>query len=209
MQTQTTRITLRFTVVLIAALFLFGNPALTAARQDAAAIGPVTPAPADCIVDARTADSVIAIFAAATPVADPAASPDVTIPLGDPAETAVVTEITSLIHQAFACLNAGDYLRFLNLLTDQAVVTNFSWVGEMIVNGELPSELTEPVAMNPDSQQTILGIGAVTQVADGSITAVVVFIDPSAEEAVSALHLTLLQDGDRWLIDRAIDFHND
>jgi hypothetical protein len=108
---------------------------------------------------------------------------------------------------AFACLNAGDFARFFAVLTDNTIATSFYWVGFEIVDGALPPFYLVAQPLDPENMMTILGIGGITRVADGTFTAVVVFVDPSSDDAVSALHLTLVMTGDKFKIDRVVDFH--
>ena len=197
----------RFAVVLGVTLGLVGSSSGVLAWQTGTIPGAVTPPAADCIVEPRTPDSLIAIFADATPVADSAPETNATIPLGVTANEATSAEITATIHQAFACQNAGDFARFFALLTDHAILTIFPWIGPMLLDDESAAEMLAVVPPGDDFQQTILGIGAISDVGDGRFTAVVVFADPNASEPVSALHLTFFNIDGVWLIDGAIDFH--
>lgn len=168
---------------------------------------PMTPPAADCTIEPRTADSIVDLFANATPIAADAPATSATIPLGREAQDSVAVEITRTIEMAFACQNAGDFARFFALLTDHAIVTIFPWLAEMVVDEEMAADM---IAVNPpgeESLQTILGIGGITSVGQGRYTAVVVYLDPNGGDEAFALHLTFIGVNGVWLVDDVIDFH--
>lgn len=178
----------------------------TRAEDAPSQIGPVVPPATSCTVVPRTADELLALFSTATP-ADPAAMEmTATITLGERADDVSAQHVTSTIHQAFACLNAGDYGRFLALMTDQMVVTNFPWVAEMLADDASAADVMTPHPPEAAFQQSILGIGSIARLADGRYSAVVVGIDPSGSDAPFALYLILVEQNGTWLIDEAIEF---
>ncbi len=169
---------------------------------------PVVPDPAECTVAPRSFDDITTLFASATPVAEPVTPAMVEIPTGSPADLAAVAGVTATIHEAFACLNGNDILRFFSLLTDQAIITNFSWVGEMIASGEFPAEMLTPEAQPAEYQQTVIAIASINRLTlDGRVGAMVTSIDPSSESLEpQAMFLILTLIGDRWLIDEVVEF---
>jgi hypothetical protein len=129
-----------------------------------------------------------------------------TITIGTPAEEAAAAQVTALIHQAIACLNGGDFGRFFALLTDHAIVTVFPWVAEAMPNEEVAAEMLVPTPAPPELQQTILGIGSISLLRDGSYSAVLVQLDPNAGDQPTALILSAVEEDGVWRIDNAIDF---
>jgi hypothetical protein len=197
-----------FAVVTIASL-AFGTG--VALAQDANGTpGAVTPDPAACTVDGRPFAELTAIFESATPAAGETAAGSVTLPLGTPADAETTNAVTATLHEAVSCLNAGDFGRFLALLTPNAIVSQFSWIGEEIAQGNLTEGTFGPQAVPADQLQTVLAIGGVMNLADGRVAAIMVIIDPQAGEASpEALHLILVRDGDRLLIDEVTDFQHE
>lgn len=180
--------------------------AATLAQGAPSQIGPVTPPASACTVEPRTAEELVALFAGATP-ADP--MPDAstaTITFGTPADAASAQQVTTLIYQAIACLNAGDFGRFFALMTDHAIVTIFSWIAEELATEESATQAMVPNPPPAEYLVTILGIGSISQLPDGSFSAVLVQLDPNAGEQPSALILNAVEQDGVWRIDNAIDF---
>lgn len=90
----------------------FGSARGVVAQDAASAWGVVVPNPALCQVEPRTFDEFMAVFANATPSAEPVAEAYLQAPTGAIGSAALTEEITAALHEAFACLNAGDWLRF-------------------------------------------------------------------------------------------------
>lgn len=169
---------------------------------------PVVPDPALCQIQPRTLEDLTALFATATPVAEPTTPVTVSVPTGNPADQAAITGITTTIQEAFACLNGNQYLSFMSLITDRALLVNFSWFGEMIASGEIPDEFLTPEPQPAEYLQTILSISGVSRLtADGRVGAFVVSIDPSSDSLQpGVMFLILTQVGERWLVDEVIEF---
>jgi hypothetical protein len=196
-----------FGALLALSLVLTGLFHVATLAQDAPSqIGPITPPAAACTVEPRTAGELMALFAGATPTAPMPDASTATIAIGSPADAASAQEVTARIYQAFACLNAGDFGRFFALLTDHAIVTIFPWVAEMVATEESAAQTLVPNPAPAELWQTILGIGSIAQLPDGSVSAVVVELDPNAGEQPVALMLYAVEDEGVWLIDNAIDF---
>ena len=178
----------------------------TMAQDVPSQIGPVVPPGSSCTGDPRTADELMALFATATPGDPVVIDMTATIVVGEPADPVSAQHVTSTIHQAFACLNAGDFGRFFSHLTDRAVVENFSWMAEILADEASAAEAMTPNPPDAEFQQTILGIGSIAQLPDGRFSAVVVGIDPSGGDAPFALYLILTESDGAWLIDEAVEF---
>lgn len=194
-------------LALIFALIVL-QPGLIGTRaQDAPSqVGPIVPQASTCTVEPRTADELIALFASASPTDPVAMATTATIELGEPADAVSAQHVTETIHQAFACLNAGDYGRFLALISERTVVTHFPWVAEMLADEASAAEVMTPHPPEAAYQQTILGIGSIAQLADGRYSAVVVGIDPGGGDDPFALYLILTERDGGWMIDEVVDF---
>ena len=187
-------------VAIVAALSI--NSGLGSAQTSGA-----TPGTAPCTIEARTFQELVTMFAEATPAATVDRSGTVTVPIGQPAGEDAVEAVTATMEQAVACLNAGDFGRFLALLTPRAITTAFAWLGEELDAGGFTESLLLAPAP-PDQPQSLIAIGDVTILADGRYTAVVIISDPTAETvSPTAMHLVLVQAGERLLIDEVAEFH--
>jgi hypothetical protein len=189
-------------LLVMTALFRAGALAQDAPSQ----IGPITPPASTCTVGARTAEELVALFANAAPTDPMPDSTTATITIGKPADAASAQQVTALIHQAIACLNAGDFGRFFALLTDHAIVTIFPWVAEELATEESAAHALAPSPPPADLLTTILGIGSIARLPDGSFSAVLVQLDPNAGEQPTALILYAVEENGVWRIDNAIDF---
>jgi hypothetical protein len=179
---------------------------MVSATAAAAPPEPFVPPAAGCQAEPRTVEGLLELFASAEPVDHPTVETSAVVPLGESAPVAVSTAIKAVIGEVFSCLNAGEMLRFLGLMTDQVVLVNFPWIVESLSEDELPEEVTNPQALPPDLQQTILAIGDVSLFADGRAGAVVSFVDPVAEDSeVEVLYLVFAYQDEQWLIDDAFE----
>lgn len=117
-----------FTVALLA---LVGGSTLPALAQDATPGAgpsqfPFPPDPADCTVEPRSADDLLALWYGpdGSPVAVEADSAsdesttEVTIPVGAPADEATVTAVTDTVRGVFACFAGGNTLGAYAFFTD-------------------------------------------------------------------------------------------
>lgn len=194
-------------LALILALVVLQSGFTGTHAQDAPSqIGPLIPPASACTGEPRTGEELAALFASATPADPTMGATTATIAIGEPAGAASAQHVTELIYHAIACLNAGDFGRFFALLTDHAIVTIFPWVGEELANEEFAAQLATPTPPPTELLTTILGIGSISQLPDGSFSAVLVQIDPNAGEQPSALILYAVEEHGVWLIDNAIDF---
>ncbi|MCC6790742.1 MAG: hypothetical protein IT336_03600 [Thermomicrobiales bacterium] len=164
-------------------------------------------AAATCQAEPRTVDEIIALFTNATPTAAPVSTSSVSIPTGTPASEVLQARITETVDEAFACLNAGEWLRFMGMLTDEAIVSAFPWVGEVLLNGPAPEEFTTPAPLPADLRQTVIAVAEIQSLGSNQAGALVVYIDPaSGNPGASALYLGFTRDDDRWLISQVIGF---
>jgi hypothetical protein len=158
-------------------------------------------------VEARTIEELKAIFAAATPVAEEELPASVSIPTGIPADAVTAEGVVATVHEAFACLNAGDLLHFFALLTDRAIVTTFPWIAEAVATAGEPADLGLPGEVPADQRQTLLAVAGITRLGDGRVGASIAFIDPASDaQGADSLFLIFVLGGDRWRIDEVFGF---
>ncbi len=169
--------------------------------------------PAECQVEGRTADELIALWyqendegtpVLATPeAAEPLGS--VPVPLGEPADAETVAGVSATVREVFACFNAGDFGRATALFSEN-LVRQF---------GPSPEESPEDVrgfleAAEPAPEEARIQLLAVTDVAvmeDGRVGAFVVSVDPTVppEGAETAL-VVFVEVEDRWVVDEVVEF---
>jgi hypothetical protein len=107
-------------------------------------------------------------------------------------------------------LNAGEFLRFMGLLTDNAIVTAFPWLADELAMGVIPDELATPSALSANEAQTVIAVADVRTLGNDRVGAIVVFLDPaSGNPGASALYLVFTRAGGDWLIDEVIGFGNE
>jgi hypothetical protein len=200
-------------VVLVAVAALLGGGA--AAAQDAT---PIVPAPNQCTVTPRE----ITFFEqfVGTPTAGQATPADQATPAGaatpeaalaqlregEPADRATRVGVLDTVRQVAACLNAGNFLAFSALFTDDY------WRREAATEGPLAEEDLASFAATPEplpagGQAAILAVLDVRVLPGGRAAVLVDYFDPFEEPPGPARFLFILveQDG-RWLIDEEVQF---
>lgn len=173
------------------------------ARQDVPAPTPDVPRPAACRVEPRP----LPLFPAATPGAEPAATPAPLVtptpfaaPEGQPADEATVTAVTATIRESLACLHAGDYRRAYALFTDRFLRQLFG--GPDTIDPAIAAALEAPPRRVPRNQRlTLVAVSDVRLLADGRVGAVVQTRNPLE---TFADYLILIRPDDRWLIDERV-----
>ncbi|HEY7034760.1 MAG TPA: hypothetical protein VH482_25700 [Thermomicrobiales bacterium] len=187
-------------------LALFAPVAQTSTQVATPAVQEATPVavPAsDCTVEARTLAALTEIVTAedianATPVAEPG---PYTKPNGTPADAETVAGVTATIRQLVACVNAGDFLRFLALFSDDALRHYSASLGlPLDPNDELltpdPS-INDQIALGPIADVVVLPDGRVSALAH--LPSQSGGTDAGSEDV--DLQLIFVHQGDRWLID--------
>jgi len=214
---------LSLVVVALVGLLVVGRPGPGALAQDGtpaagAAEFPISPDPADCTVEPREADDLLALWygpdgspvpAAASPVAEEATS--VTIPLGPPADEATAAAAAATVSEVFSCFEAGDALRAYALFTDDLARQFGPEPGtpreeaEAFLAGGLPEEATpEGGAAGGDVPESqIVAVTDVMELEDGRVGAFVVTREAGELDTV---YLTFEREGDRLLADELVDF---
>lgn len=168
---------------------------------------PITPDPADCQVEPRATDELLALWY--TPEGDPlpAATPmmdatSVNVPLGPPADEATTAAVTAVASEVFSCFAAGDFARATALFTDE-LTRGFG--GEPGTTAEQARAFIEasPVPEPMDEPDQIISVSDVMELSDGRLGAIIVDRSMGQQDAV---YVILEQQGDRWLVDEIIDF---
>jgi hypothetical protein len=178
-----------------------------AAAQDQT-IGPLVPDAALCQAEPRTVEELAALFAASPAAGEPVVPDQVSIPAGRIASPELADEIRQAVVEAIACLNSGNFLSFLSILTDDAVLTAFGWLGQELALGVNPWWAATPVAPADEAYlQTLVSVAEVRVLADGRVGAFIVVIDPgSGNLEPEVIHLVFVREGERWLIDEVAEF---
>ena len=206
------------TVVILCALTLVG-PARVLAQEatpaPAISLGEVLD-PAECQVEARSADDLLALWYqendAGTPVlATPVADADmeltsVPVPLGEPADAETVEAVTATVREVLACFNAGDFPRALSLFTDPLVQQFGPEPGQSPEDAIAFLEAT-PEPAPREQRVTLLAVTDVSVMADGRVGAFVISDDPSGPpEGVETELIVFVEEGGRWLVDGVAEF---
>lgn len=193
-------------LLILAGMLAAATASATAQVATPSSDGFVTPDPAECTIEPRSLESILAISGTPppdlrTPVS--IATPGLQVPAeGDPADPATVAAVTATIHGLVACENAGDQLRRFAFYTD-----NVLWYFE--TQQPLPPEQkiamfgATPVALPPE-QVAAVRVGEVRVLSDGAVVAVV---ERRMTVGTATIVYVLVQDGDRYLIDHAMDEH--
>jgi hypothetical protein len=208
---------LRSLVLAITLLWLFAGPVAACEpppAQSASGVGggmraltvednPATPEATDasaCTVKPRSLEEVRRLVeqvqqTEATPAPTPFQLPVAQLPRGEPADLQTIAAITATTEQFIACMNAGDLLRFLAILSDDAVRS---------LGRELNFPLDDPSFATPQPTEEapihIASIEGVRMLPDGRVGAVVI---PTAQ--MKPFFLYFVHEGDRWLIDGFVD----
>ena len=209
----------RLMLLIPALVLLMLSIPLSVAAQDATPAatppaGTIFPDPSDCKVDPRPMSFLQEL--AATPQAVP---PDAdqrfsrpgeeprewTMPAGTPADTETADGITATLHEAMACLNANDPLRFLALFSDEMIQLFFAL--DPVPPDALPAmEAASPVASPPEMWLGLIGLHDARVLPDGRVAALGDSFDPTEPPyGVGTDFAIFVKVGDRWLIDSLIE----
>jgi hypothetical protein len=170
---------------------------------------PLTPDPADCQIEPRSADELLALWftpeGTPIPPATPMAGADATsvmVPLGPRADEDTTMALTALISDIFSCFAAGDFARATAYFSDDLTRSFGAEPGVSMEDARAFIEASpEPEAMGEQSQ--IVSISDVMELSDGRIGAIVVESVGGQQDAVYAI---FENQGDRWVVDELIDF---
>src|SRR5688500_4779671 len=175
--------------------------------QDATPPSGSIPEPAECQVEPRPTEDLMALWAGfATPEAgDAVASPDAGtpftgLPAGEPADAETIDAVTATVREVFACFNAGDFVRSFSLYTDNLVQSFGPELGMSAEDARtfLEGETATPV---PEDQRIVLiSVTNVVVMDDGRVGAIVVSNDPTVEpEGAETALVSFVEENGRWL----------
>lgn len=169
---------------------------------------PGTPAPAECTVEPRAMDPLLALLG--RPSATPGQAEGsqlggdsvVSVPVGRPASGEIEAEITTTVYELHACFNAGDIRRAFALVTDDFLQVFAA--GQPLTAEDIAFFTDEPVPAPMEARTVLLAITDVSILASGQVGAFVIIDD--AFTGPDTVYMTFVQQDERWLIDEAIDF---
>jgi hypothetical protein len=209
-----TRVAL-WTVTVVVALL---GSRVSVAGQEATAVasppaGLIVPDPSECTVAPRPVsffEELIATPPALPPDADQRFSKPSeeqrswTLPAGEPADAATVAAVTATLHEALACLNANDILRFSALFSDEMV--RILAATDPIPPEALPFLAASPVPSPPAQRLGYLGVHDVRVLPDGRVAGLADDYDPTEPPfGLGTDFAIFVKVGDRWLIDSLIE----
>jgi hypothetical protein len=162
----------------------------------------------DCTVEPRTAGAIAETVSASHGIGATPTSEDSTYtrPEGTAADPTTVAGVTETIQQLVACVNAGDFMRFLALYSNDALRRYAEELG-------LPLDPDAPLLTPAPTQNDQIALAAIEDIivlADGRVSALARISEQEYDgtgEGELALHLILVNDpsqGERWLIDELI-----
>ncbi len=148
--------------------------------QDATPTSDISPNPEDCVIaNPRTVADLQAIYGTPAPAGAGEATslavmatPEVTeLPTGTPADAATVAAVEEWVHVNFACVNAGNYLAGLSMVTEDMIRSS---VGEDVYDEDLIAALeASPVPLPEDQQTDLIGVRNVIVLEDGRVGALI------------------------------------
>lgn len=196
---------------------MLGVPAAVAA-QDATPGGTPPPGltipdPADCTVEPKPI-SFFEQMAASPPAVPPDADQRFsrpsdeqrpwTMPAGEPVDGETTAAVTDVLHEALACLNANDPLRFLALFSDDMVTIFFAL--QPLPPEAIPQMAATPVASPPDMWLGYLELHDLRMLPDGRVAGLGENWDPTEPPYGMGTDFAIfVKVGDRWLIDSLIE----
>ncbi len=194
-------------VALVAALLLLAllGPAVALAQDTTPVAGtfPVTPDPAECQVEPRSAEEFLAISAGATPTAAAPVASAVEVPLGEAADAETVAAVTTTVREILACFNAGDFPRAFSLFSTDAIRQTAA--EDPLPEEELRAFLeATPEALPAGERTTLLALTDVMDLEDGQVGAFLATTD--AFTGPDTVYVVFVQEDDRWLIDDIVEF---
>ena len=191
-----------FIAVLLAVAAFAGRFGPAAAQQEY----PLTADAANCQVEPRSADELIALWFApdGSPIAAPADEEEpseVTIPLGEPADEETVAAIEAVVVEVFSCFAAGDFGRATALFSDELTA---SFGPELGVGEQEARDFLEATPEPEAEEGRILAITDVMELADGRVGAFVV--EQTEGDPPLSSYAIFVQEEDGGLVDEVIEF---
>lgn len=166
----------------------------------------VTPDPAECRVEPRTMEELRA-FVIEDDASPEASSPIVAtpepfvVPKGEPADDAVVAEVTATVHEWYACLNANAGLQMFALYSDDYLARSFAAEGLTQYAVDL---LGTPLDPAPEAEWMSVGVRDIQVLDDGRIGAYIIGHSPFGDGNLSESYVIFVEHGGRYLVDEMI-----
>ena len=167
----------------------------------------VTPDPAECMVEPRSLESLLAIRAtndAGTPLAAPPstlfATPGIQMPESEPADQETTEAVTGTIRELVACENAGDLRRMFALYTDNVLI-EFETRDPLTEEERIAQFGGTPEARPPEAFSSFR-VTEVRVLPNGEVVAVT---DRRSSFGTGTLVYVLVQKDDRYLVDGVMD----
>jgi hypothetical protein len=171
---------------------------------------PITPDPAECQVEPRTTEELLALWYTPEGSPVPAATPtwgaqttSLTLPVGPPADEATTHEVVGVVSEVFGCFAAGDFVRATALFTEDLVRSFGGEPGTTIEDARAFLETTPEAGMEGGGDERLIAITDIMDLGDGRVGAFVV--DESGGQLDTVYAIFERQD-DRMLVDEIIDF---
>jgi hypothetical protein len=169
------------------------SPTPTPASSPVAREGDIPP-PADCRIAPRTITELqgLTTMNAMTGTPGPP-NPDLD---GEPADDATISGVTATVWELLACTNAGDLLRGYALFTDDYLRR----IADTIPLDTLDDGIGS-VPRPPEHWERLHDIDEIRLIADGKVSALVMFGERGSPLPPSAFQFVFVRSGERWLID--------
>jgi len=191
----------RFRAWLLIALLLVlaAPPRVGRAQQDNAVAYPVTPGPADCIVERRTTDELRALASPSTAVAATPTAAIAETPAGSPADAATIAAIVATVTLLAACSNAEDPLAILAIYSDAFV---HALLDQSHPTADQIASLNEPpTPLAATAWATVCGVWDVRLSDDAHATALVYVRNPHDDLSSGIPRYAFVYERERWRID--------
>lgn len=162
---------------------------------------PFTPGPEFCTVEPRTIDELTMLSATPARGTPEVATPDAGTPVGEEADEETVGAVTATVIEAAACINGGEFFRFLSLATDDGLPV---LIGGTPLDPEDLAEISD-IAGTPfpeDQRTTIIDVRNV-RVEDGRVSAIVE--TSTAGQPVEVGLFYFVEEEGRYLIDGVVE----
>ena len=126
------------------------------------------------------------------------------IPDGPSADAPTVAAVTATMEEYFACVNAGDVLAQMALVSDHFL--SFSFIGVPVSPDDRSAEVPPVMARPEDAWITLLAVREARVLADGRIGAFVDAHDPiePGSPPVSIGFVSFVEENGRFVIDQYI-----
>ncbi|MFT4037708.1 MAG: hypothetical protein QM692_05975 [Thermomicrobiales bacterium] len=164
--------------------------------------------PAECVVDPRSADELVALLGLDAEGVQKPAEPEIAAPLGQNLDSEASVPIKEAVREVIACLNAGDIGRAAALMTDHGVLRNY-W--SLTETPELRAATQERLAAaTPRPEPAQIRLVTTTDISvlpDGRAIAFVVINNPVAAQPGPETLLFYFANVDgEWKLDDLVDF---